>query len=89
MNTVHGPRGLSNPDMPNWAPLEIAITPGQLHKFMAMGKVHQGEITIYLYKHRDTRRYLNLDSSGRQAYRFTTSGYEPISMVEAIHHAFT
>ena len=51
--------------------------------FMYMGKSG----TIYLYKHIDTRRYLNLDAQG-QCFRYTGNGYEPEERVIAIAHVF-
>ncbi|MEY2431385.1 MAG: hypothetical protein QOC92_1110 [Acidimicrobiaceae bacterium] len=65
-----------------WAPLEavarIARQSPELSsfhegEFMYMGAVHNERkgLTIHLYKHRDTRRYLNLDDAGHAyAYRY-------------------
>lgn len=64
-----------------WAPLEsvcrIARQSSELPsfhaaEFMYMGAVQDATgLTIHLYKHRDTRRYLNLDDGGHAyAYRY-------------------
>jgi hypothetical protein len=68
---------------PNWVPLEqiveLAGAAGfevLADEFMAMGEVQlPDEATVYLYKHRDTRRYLNVDAPGH-AYRFDDGRYE-------------
>jgi hypothetical protein len=43
-----------------WVPLEQMLGPELCQRFMYIGRT--GE--IYLYKHIDTRRYLNLDAKG-------------------------
>jgi len=48
----------------DWAPLELMLGPKLCECFMFMGR--SGE--LYLYKHIDTRRYLNLDAEGNPAY---------------------
>jgi hypothetical protein len=65
-----------------WAPIEAVARIARqapdlpsFHEgeFMYMGAVHDGRklLTIHLYKHRDTRRYLNLDDDGHAyAYRY-------------------
>jgi hypothetical protein len=67
---------------PVWEPLEqLAATVWQrpelpqFHpgEFMYMAAVHGGRprVTIHLYKHIDTRRYMNLDDAGHAyAYQF-------------------
>jgi hypothetical protein len=45
----------------DWAPLEHMLGPKLCEHFMFMGR--SGE--LYLYKHVETRRYLNLDAEGR------------------------
>jgi len=78
----------------HWAPLEKLFAPQHCANFMFMDRVHQGAITIYLYKHRQTRRYLNLDASGG-AYQFApnttdrSSSYQSIPLVDALTHALT
>jgi len=76
------------PDPPNWVLLEQLVGTSQCPQFMAMGEITQDGITICLYKHIRTRRYLNLDTDGH-AYRFTGGRYEPIDLPKAIHHAFS
>ena len=49
---------------------------------MYMG--HSGEIE--LYKHRCTRRYLNISSDGRRFYRLVGNEYIEISRADAIEH---
>lgn len=76
------------PETPKWAPLERLLGDGRCADFMAMGEMIQNKIVIYLYKHKSTRRYLNLDNDGN-AYRFNNGAYDPITLTEAIHHAFS
>ncbi len=67
---------------PDWAPLEDTL----LGDFMFMGYA-QG---IRMYKHAQTRRYLNLDPQGR-AYRYVAEKdlYEPMPLPAALAHAFS
>lgn len=67
----------------DWAPLEQMLGPELCESFMFMGR--SGE--IYLYKHIDTRRYLNLDAEG-QCFRYTGNKYEPEERAKAVAHAF-
>jgi hypothetical protein len=46
---------------PQWAPLEKLCPPGLCEQFMFMGIVEG----VYLYKHVDSRRYLNVDVHGQ------------------------
>lgn len=65
---------------PHWAPLEKLCPPGLCEQFMYMGVVDG----IYLYKHVDSRRYLNLDVHGDPyAYSPTSSRYYPITVAAA------
>ena len=68
----------------DWEPLEQVLGPKLCEHFMFMGRF--GE--LYLYKHIDTRRYLNLDAEGR-CFRYTGNGYEPEESPRAIAHAFS
>ena len=70
------------PETPIWEPLQAAVG-ARCREFMWMGKTGK----ILLYKHRLTRRYLNLDLEGN-AYRFTGDGYEPVPINAAITHVF-
>ncbi len=65
---------------PDWAPLEAAITPEKCHDYMYMG--HSGDIAQY--KHRDTRRYLNIDGKTGKFYRYTGQGYIEINKQDAL-----
>ena len=67
-----------------WAPLEQMLGPKLCESFMYMGR--SGE--LYLYKHIETRRYLNLSAEGR-CFRYTGNGYEPEELRKAIAHAFS
>lgn len=70
---------------PNWRPLETVLTPSQCEDFMYMGRT--GEIE--LFKHRWTRRYLNISSDGGRFYRLAGKWYIEISRDEAIEHVFS
>ena len=59
---------------PDWTPLEAALPPEERVDFMYMG--HAGPIV--LYKHRWTRRYLNVGANGKTFFRYTGTGYEEI-----------
>ena len=65
---------------PNWAPLERAVPVTELENFMYMGRA--GEIE--LYKHRLTRRYLNISQDGCRFYRYFDGAYFEISRFDAL-----
>ena len=67
----------------DWAPLEQVLGPDLCERFMYMGR----RAEIYMYKHVDTRRYLNLDAQG-QCFRYTGNGYEPEDRAIAVAHVF-
>ena len=67
---------------PNWAPLERAVPVTDLENFMYMGSV--GEIE--LYKHRITRRYLNIGRNSQKYYRYLNGEYLEISQAAALEH---
>ena len=67
---------------PNWAPLELAIPASELDNFMHMGRA--GEIE--LYKHRLTRRYLNIGPNSRCFYRYVDGKYVEITQEAALAH---
>ena len=69
-------------DEPNWAPLERAVPVTDLENFMYMGRV--GEIE--LYKHRITRRYLNIGQNSEGFYRYLNGEYVEISRAAALKH---
>jgi hypothetical protein len=74
------------PDAPDWRPLVAVARLSRVSNalrsldeqdFMYMAaasSVHRA-LTIHLYKHRETRRYLNLDDAGH-AYRYCGPGPE-------------
>ena len=68
----------------DWTPLELVLGPKLCECFMFMGR--SGE--LYLYKHIDTRRYLNLDAEGR-CFRYTGNGYDLEELRRAIAHVFS
>ena len=65
----------------DWQPLERLFGPSLCADFMFMGRAEQ----IHLYKHRDTRRYLNI-APDETCFRHSTHGYQPIGLEEAIQH---
>ncbi len=67
---------------PNWAPLEQVLPASELEMYMYMGRA--GEIE--LYKHRLTRRYLNISRNPRRFYRYCDGTYIEISRSEALNH---
>jgi hypothetical protein len=67
----------------DWQPLERMLGPFLCVDFMFMGRSEQ----IHLYKHRDTRRYLNIAPDGT-CFRYSAHGYQPIGLEEAIEHVF-
>ncbi len=70
---------------PNWRPLEKVLAQGDCEDFMHMGRT--GEIE--LYKHRWTRRYLNISSDGGRFYRLAGDAYIEISRGEAIENVYS
>jgi hypothetical protein len=75
-----------------WSLLEKLLGPSQCKHFMYMGVsksvLHRGGWEqLRLYKHIDTRRYLNLAEDGT-CFRYSEGGYTPISAEVAIEHAF-
>lgn len=67
---------------PNWAPLEAVILSAELDNFMYMGSA--GEIE--LYKHRFTRRYLNISRDAHHFYQYLDGGYVEITREAALNH---
>ena len=68
----------------DWVPLELVLGPKLRECFMFMGR--SGE--LFLYKHIDTRRYLNLDGEGR-CFRYTGNGYASEELRRAVAHVFS
>lgn len=67
---------------PNWEPLERVLSPNECADFMYMG--YTGEIE--LYKHRLTRRYLNIGRSSQSFYQYRDGKYIEITRSEALDH---
>ena len=82
---------LELPEQPEWAPLEavarLARSSPELPSFhegefmyMAVVRNSRKKLTIHLYKHINTRRYLNLDEGGHAyAYRGSASDETDVS----------
>ena len=67
---------------PNWAPLERAVPATELENFMYIGRA--GEIE--LYKHRITRRYLNIERNSQTFYQYLNGEYAEISQASALEY---
>jgi hypothetical protein len=67
---------------PNWTPLEATVPASELDTFMYMGRA--GEIE--LYKHRLTRRYLNISRDAQTFYQYLDGGYVEISREAVLDH---
>ena len=67
---------------PNWVPLERNLTRQECAAFMYMGRAGD----IELYKHRETRRYLNIRLDGRSFYRYLGGRYVEVTRSEALDH---
>ena len=65
---------------PDWRPLERALPSEYCEDFMYIA--HVGDIV--LYKHRITRRYLNIDAVTGKFYRYANDEYVEIDR----RHAF-
>jgi hypothetical protein len=68
---------------PDWRPLE-AVFKSEIEAFMYMGRAGG----IALYKHRETRRYLNIETTTGRFYRYTDAAYVEIDRQTAFHHVF-
>jgi hypothetical protein len=76
----------------DWSPLEKLIGASRCVDFMYMGVSknvlhHGGWEQLRLYKHIDTRRYLNLTFDGT-CFRYNGGAYTPIATEEALTHVF-
>jgi len=69
----------------NWELLEVFLSSRECEDFMYMGRAGN----IELYKHRWTRRYLNISSNGRRFYRLGDGGYIETSKDEAMEHVYS
>ncbi|KKM24413.1 hypothetical protein LCGC14_1605350 [marine sediment metagenome] len=83
--------------IPDWHLLEMVMKE-QAPDFMFMCAYHTSEnTTLNLFKHRDTRRYINITRANRYEYipesfcfwEFSTGGYAQISKEDAIHHVLS
>lgn len=69
---------------PDWRPLERALPSEFCESFMFMGKAGD----IVLYKHRITRRYLNIDAVTGKFYRYTNGEYAEIDRRQAFDSVY-
>lgn len=67
---------------PNWTPLERTVPASELDSFMYMGRAGD----IELYKHRLTRRYLNIGRNSQRFYRYLDGKYVEITQAAALEH---
>lgn len=75
-----------------WRPLEKLIEPSLCDRFMYMGisksVLHRDSWQqLRIYKHIDTRRYLNVAADGT-CFRYSAGEYMPIATEAAIEYAF-
>lgn len=67
-----------------WKPLQKIIADCEAYMFMGRAG------TVYLYKHCDTRRYLNVDEAGKcYVWHQATDTYRPIEKESAVAHALS
>jgi len=71
-------------DKPDWRPLENAMPSEFCEDFMFMGKA--GDIVFY--KHRLTRRYLNIDAMTGKFYRYVNGEYTEIDRRQAFDSVY-
>ncbi|MGA7829744.1 MAG: hypothetical protein WCA21_02145 [Terracidiphilus sp.] len=69
---------------PDWEPLEKVLSRNHCEDFMFMGSAGG----IVLYKHRDTRRYLNIEAETGRFYRYANGDYIEIGREQAIEHVY-
>ena len=69
---------------PNWKPLERVLSQEHCADFMFMGSAGG----IVLYKHRDTRRYLNIEATTSRFYQYVGGDYAEISREQALEHVY-
>lgn len=74
---------------PVWEPLEKFLGDDRVGQFMFIATYTRDDGRhIHAYKHRGTRRYLNLDDSGH-CYRYGDGGYTEIPAAVALERAFS
>jgi hypothetical protein len=69
---------------PDWKPLEGVLSREHCEDFMYIG-ITSG---IVLYKHRDTRRYLNIEAETGRFYRYANGDYIEINREQALEHVY-
>ena len=69
---------------PDWKPLEGVLSSCDCESFMYMGTTSG----IVLYKHRYTRRYLNIKAETGRFYRYADGDFIEINRVQAIEHVY-
>jgi hypothetical protein len=69
---------------PNWRPLERLFSAQECSKFMYMDRSG----SIELYKHRETRRYLNIHAESGEFYLYGYRAYMKVSKAAALAYVF-
>jgi hypothetical protein len=69
---------------PNWRPLERLFSVAECSKFTYMGRSGP----IELYKHRETRRYLNIHAESGEFYLYGNGTYMKVSKAAALAYVF-
>jgi hypothetical protein len=69
---------------PDWKPLEGVLSSYDCESFMFMGSAGG----IVLYKHRDTRRYLNIDAVTGRFFQYRDGDYIEINQEQAIEYVY-
>jgi hypothetical protein len=68
---------------PDWEPLAILIGQTDIACFTWMGRVRSDQRSLELYRHRTSRRYLNIDQDGN-TYQYVDSKYVPVPTSTAL-----
>ena len=68
----------------NWKPLERLFSAEECSHFMYVGR--SGEIE--LYKHRETRHYLNIHAVSGEFYLYSNGSYLKVSKAAALAYVF-
>ena len=69
---------------PNWRPLERLFSAEECSNFMYMGRSG----SIELYKHRETRRHLNIHPESGEFYLYGNRTYMKVSKAAALAYVF-
>jgi hypothetical protein len=69
---------------PNWRPLERLFSAEECSNFMYVGRSG----SIELYKHRETRRYLNIHAESGEFYLYGNRTYMKVSKAAALAYVF-